>query len=149
MSQNSSQVKLTGWARNFCDQFFFLTARTQKLETGQKKLSITANVSIRLVTPKNWIARIFLSSAFLENFGPKRRVVSGPFFWKPTSSMDGKRLLESETYSDKETQIWKYKDLKSKPNMRWTRSGGSKWMWVDGGIWTRIGVGIWTRSGGG
>ena len=52
----------------FFDQFFFLTARTQKLETGQKKLSITATVSIRLETPKNRIAKFFFVKCVFGKF---------------------------------------------------------------------------------
>ena len=59
MSQNSSQLKLTDGHEIFFDQFFFLTARTQKLETGQKKLPIMAPVSKHSETPKNRIARNF------------------------------------------------------------------------------------------
>ena len=53
----------------FFDQFFFFfTARTQKLETGQKKLPIMAPVSKHSETPKNRIARKFFEKCVFEKF---------------------------------------------------------------------------------
>ena len=48
--------------------FFFSTARTQKLETGQKKLPIMAPVSKHSETPKNRIARNFFEKCVFEKF---------------------------------------------------------------------------------
>ena len=52
----------------FFDQFFFSTARTQKLETGQKKLPIMAPVSKHSETPKNRIARNFFDKCVFKEF---------------------------------------------------------------------------------
>ena len=60
---------------------------------------------------------MFQKNAFSKNFGPKRRVVSGLFFF--------------ETYSGKETRIGIQMDLENKPNMTRTRIGGG-YMVVDG-----------------
>ena len=52
----------------FRTNFFFSTARTQKLETGQKKLPIMAPVSKHSETPKNRIARNFFEKCVFEKF---------------------------------------------------------------------------------
>ena len=52
----------------FFSTIFFSTARTQKLETGQKKLSITATVSKHLETPKNRIAGKNFEKCVFEKF---------------------------------------------------------------------------------
>ena len=54
--------------KKFFRPIFFLTARTQKLETGQKKLPILAPVSKHSETPKNRIARFFFEKCVFENF---------------------------------------------------------------------------------
>ena len=53
---------------NFLWQKKILTARTQKLETGQKKLPIMAPVWKHSETPKNRIARIFFEKCVFEKF---------------------------------------------------------------------------------
>ena len=87
---------------NFFLTKFFLTARTQKLETGQKKLSITATVSIRLETPKNRIARFFCQVRFWKILG-----LNGGWFPDSGKESQIENFVNffSETYSGKETRI--------------------------------------------
>ena len=130
MSQNSSQVKLTGWAQNFLTIFFFGNQGSDD-EKVRQKITMMARGSKDSEKPKNRIGKKYF---WLPKFWPKNCPgVSRLFFF-------------FETYSGKETRNGKYMDLQNQPNMKRTRIGGG-YMVVGygsgGGIWIRI------QSGGG
>ena len=87
MSQNSSLVKLIGWARNFFFTFFSENQGSDE-EKVRQKITMMARGSKDSEKPKNRIGKKFAR----ENFGLKTARGSPDSFF-------------SETYAGKETRI--------------------------------------------
>ena len=117
MSQNSSQVKLTGWAQKFFDFFFFGNQGSDD-EKVRQKITMMASVSKHYPGPKNRIGKKYFWL---------------PKFW-PKNCPGVSRLFFSETYSGKETRNGKIDgSLKQTEYEK-----NSDWWWIYGGrIWQR------------
>ena len=117
MSQNSSQVKLTGWAQNFLTIFFFGNQGSDD-EKVRQKITMMASVSKHSPGPKNRIGKKYF---WLPKFWPKNCPgVSRLFFFRDLLRQGNtKRKIDG---SLKQTEYEKNSD----------------WWWIYGGrIWQR------------
>ena len=117
MSQNSSQVKLTGWAQNFLTIFFFGNQGSDD-EKVRQKITMMASVSKHYPGPKNRIGKKYF---WLPKFWPKNCPgVSRLFFFRDLLRQGNtKRKIYG---SLKPTEYEKNSD----------------WWWIYGGrIWQR------------
>ena len=80
MSQNSSQVKLTGWAQNFLTIFFFRNQGSDD-EKVRQKITMMASVSKHSPGPKNRIGKNIFGRRFffrdLLRQGNTKRKIDG------------------------------------------------------------------------
>ena len=151
MSQNSSQVKLTGWAQNFLTIFFFGNQGSDD-EKVRQKITMMASVSKHSPGPKNRIGKKYI---WLPKFWPKNCPgVSRLFFPRPTQAR--KHELEFRLIS-RTNLIWEELGLVVDIWLWYMAavvvygSGGGIWIQIGGGIWIRIGgrIWIWIQRGGG
>ena len=141
MSQNSPQVKLTGWAQNFLTIFFGNQGSDD--EKVRQKITMMASVSKHYPGPKNRIGKKYF---WLPKFWPKNCPgVSRLFFFRDLLRQGNtkRKIYGSLKQTDYEKnsdwwwiyggsiwQRWWYMDTDSK---RWRISNGGRWQGDDDG----------------
>ena len=145
MSQNSSQVKLTGWAQNFLTIFFFGNQGSDD-EKVRQKITMMASVSKHFPGPKNRIGKkyfwlpefcaplffFFFFRDLLRQGNTKRKI------YGPLKQTDYEKNSDWWwIYGGSIWQRWWYMDTDSE---RWRISGGGRWQgrwwWCGGGVTT-------------